>query len=286
MELTLEQQVDLARGGDLVALEALIHTVQGRIYGIAIRMLGHPQDAQDAMQEILLKIVTHLSTFRGDSAFTTWAYRIAVNHLLTMRKRRTELNSVSFEELAEQIDRGLAIAGDARATDADQSLLVEEMKIECTQGMLLRLDREQRVAYILGEIFEVSSQEGAFILEITPEAFRQRLTRARKALRTFMQGTCGLVNPANHCRCERQVCAALKIGKLKPQHLPFTQHPALSSPTISTHAARQELEKLDRMAAVFRSHPNYAAPDVFVAEIKKLLASRQFHLLADDVLKN
>ncbi|HLG77164.1 MAG TPA: RNA polymerase sigma factor, partial [Ktedonobacteraceae bacterium] len=263
-----------------------IHTVQGRIYGIAIRMLGHPQDAQDAMQEILLKIVTHLSSFRGDSSFTTWAYRIAVNHLLTMRKRRAELNSVSFEELAEQIDMGLTIAGAAQATDADQSLLVEEMKIECTQGMLLRLDREQRVAYILGEIFEVSSQEGAFILEITSEAFRQRLTRARKALRTFMQGTCGLVNPANPCRCERQVCAALKMGKLKPQHLPFTQHPASPSPTISTHAARQELKTLDRMAAVFRSHPSYAAPDVFVAEIKKLLASRQFHLLADDALKN
>lgn len=281
METSLEQYVEAARTGDLEALEMLILAVQQRIYGIALRMLGHPQDAQDATQEILLKIVISLASFRGESAFTTWSYRIAVNHLLTTRKQRSEHSEHSFEELALRIDAGLAItAGEEQDTSADQPLLVREMELECTQGMLLCLDREQRVAYILGEVFEVSSQEGAAILDISPDAFRQRLARARKALRTYMQGICGLVNPANPCRCSRQARATLKVGKLKAgQQLPFAQHPTLPAATISPTVASQELATLDRVAAIFRSHPNYAAPTTFIAEMKRLLTSNQFHLL-------
>lgn len=281
MEISLEHYVEAARAGDLEALETLIRAVQQRIYGIALRMLGHPQDAQDAMQEILLKIVTNLSSFRGESAFTTWSYRIAVNHLLTTRKQRSGQHSQSFEELAQRIDAGLAITtGEPCETSADQPLLVREMELECTQGMLLCLDREQRVAYILGEVFEVSSQEGAAILDVTPDAFRQRLARARKALRGYMQGICGLVNPANPCRCSRQVRAAMKVGEMKPgQPLPFAQHPTLPVTSISPAAASRELATLDHVAALFRSHPNYAAPATFITGMKRLLTSEQFHLL-------
>lgn len=279
MDTSLEQYVEAARTGDLEALEMLILAVQQRIYGIALRMLGHPQDAQDATQEILLKIVTSLASFRGESAFTTWSYRITVNHLLTTRKQRSEHSAHSFEELSQSIDAGLAITtGEEQDTSADQPLLVREMELECTQGMLLCLDREQRVAYILGEVFEVSSQEGAAILDISPDAFRQRLARARKALRNYMQGICGLVNPANPCRCSRQARATLKVGKLKAG-LPFAQHPTLPAATISPTVASQELATLDRVAAIFRSHPNYAAPTTFIAEMKRLLTSNQFHLL-------
>lgn len=282
METSLEAYVEAARAGDLEALETLIGAVQQRVYGIALRMLGHPQDAQDAMQEILLKVVTNLSSFRGESAFTTWSYRIAVNHLLTTRKQRSGHQAESFEELAQRIEAGLAITtGGVHETSADQPLLVREMELECTQGMLLCLDREQRVAYILGEVFEVSSQEGAAILDITPDAFRQRLARARKALRGYMKGICGLVNPANPCRCNRQVRAAVKVGELKPgQLLPFAQHPTLPITSISPAAASRELATLDRVAAIFRCHPNYAAPTTFITQMKRLLTSEQFHLLS------
>jgi hypothetical protein len=152
--------------------------------------------------------------------------------------------------------------------------------------MLLCLDREQRVAYILGEVFEVSSQEGATILEITPQAFRQRLTRARKALRSFMLGTCGLINPANPCRCEHQSRAAVRVGKLKVgEPLTFAQHPSLPHTTISPSDASRELAALDRIAAIFRNHPDYAAPETFIAEIQRLLSSQQFHLLTRDTTK-
>ncbi len=68
-------------------------------------MLYHPFDAEDASQEILLKIITHLGTFRGESAFSTWMYRVAANHLLTIRKRRAENEAMSFEEYQESLSK-------------------------------------------------------------------------------------------------------------------------------------------------------------------------------------
>jgi len=85
MSQTPEANVKRAQQGDQAALEELIAQIQSKVYGLALRMLWHPEDAQDATQEILLRVVTHLATFRGESSFYTWVYRIAANHLFRFR---------------------------------------------------------------------------------------------------------------------------------------------------------------------------------------------------------
>src|SRR6202045_4434193 len=75
-----------ARAGDRKALEDLVQHHQGWIYNVAVRMLFHPQDAEDATQEILVKMLTRLSSFEGRSGFHTWLYRIVVNHVLNMKR--------------------------------------------------------------------------------------------------------------------------------------------------------------------------------------------------------
>src|ERR1700720_2070195 len=85
-----------ARAGDRTALEDLIQRHQGWIYNIAIRMLYHPQDAEDATQEILVKVLTRLSSFEGRSSFRTWLYRVVVNHLLNVKRGREELKITTF----------------------------------------------------------------------------------------------------------------------------------------------------------------------------------------------
>jgi RNA polymerase sigma factor (sigma-70 family) len=274
MGSSLEDQVDLARQGDQVALEAVLGAIQGQVYGLARRMLWHPADAEDASQEILLKVLTHLSTFRRESSFLTWVYRIACHHLLTRRKQRAEAKMQTFEQFEAMLEDGRAAGQLAEDESGDDWLLVEEIKIGCTMGMLLCLDREDRIAYILGEIFEVSGQEAASILAIPAPTFRKRLSRARQRLSAFMQVSCGLINPEAPCRCSRY--AAFKKASRGRE---FTEQLVFAAPLLAQRkdpqivAGMQDLQRLDRIAALFRSHPTYQAPQAFVEAIQQLLRS-------------
>ena len=173
MEPSLEDFVQQAKEGSREALESLVQGIQDRIYGLALRMLGYLADAEDAAQEILIKIVTRLDSFRQESAFTTWIYRIAANHLLTTRKRLAEKQTVSFEEYEALLEMALASEWPESYPEAERSLIVKEVMLSCTHGMLLCQDRAHRITNILGEIFDITSHQGAYILNITPEAYRK-----------------------------------------------------------------------------------------------------------------
>ncbi|MGH2614442.1 MAG: RNA polymerase sigma factor [Thermomicrobiales bacterium] len=276
----LETLVARAREGDRAGLEAVVESVRDRVYNLAMRMLWHPADADDATQEILIRIVTHLGSFRGESAFSTWVYRVAANSLLTTRKRRAEREELTFERFAEQLDQGLAPASPDPAIDVEHRLLVEEVKLGCTQGMLLCLDRDHRLAYILGHVFGLTSQEAAEIVGVTPAAFRKRLSRARERLHGFMERKCGLVDQANPCRCARRLDHAARIGRVDPQHLLFATHPHHGPDPVTAEAVR-EMVRLHSVADVLRGHPDYAAPGAAADIIRDFLDSTRLRVLKD-----
>ena len=103
----MESLVARSREGDRAALDALIHTIQPTIYKLAQRFLMLPADAEDATQEILLKIITRLGQFDGRSRFRTWAYSVASHHLLDLKRRPSE-QAMTFDEFAEDLAQGLA----------------------------------------------------------------------------------------------------------------------------------------------------------------------------------
>lgn len=280
-ESDLETRVERAKQGDRAALEAVVEGIRHRVYNLALRMLWHPADAEDATQEILIRIVTHLGSFRGESAFTTWVYRVASNYLLTTRKRRAEREELTFARFAAQLDEGLAPEDPGPAHEVELRLLVEEVKIGCTQGMLLCLDRDHRLAYILGEVFGLPSAEAATIAGVTPVAYRKRLSRARARLHGFMERRCGLVNPASPCRCVRRVDHAIKIGRVDPSRLLFAGRPVQPAVEASTLHAVREMEQLHSAADVLRGHPKYAAPGQAAAIVRELLAPSRLELMAD-----
>jgi RNA polymerase sigma factor (sigma-70 family) len=273
--------VEEAKEGDKKALEALIRRIQDLVYGLAIRMLGHPADAEDAAQEILVKIVTHLAGFRQECAFTTWVYRVASNHLLTTRKRRAERRELTFEQCEVEINKIASGRWLESASDAEQGLLMEEIRIRCMQSILLCLDRELRLTYILGEIFELTSDQGGYILNISPPAFRQRLSRARKRIQTFMGNNCALVKPHNACHCAKWGYNAIKTGFINPDRLLFAKHPARIRNNTPALIGLQEIDELHRVAALYRSHPDYTSPGVFLESIKELINSRKYTLLRE-----
>ena len=145
----------------------------------------------------------------------TWAYRVGVNYLLNLRRGSSaEATSLSFDEFRDGLAEGLADA-DYRGPEAQ--VLADEMRLSCTQAMLQCLERHERIAFVLGEIFELTSADAAWILDTTPAAFRKRLERARTRIRGFMESTCGLVNPNAFCRCARRVPTGDRIGSHRPR---------------------------------------------------------------------
>jgi DNA-directed RNA polymerase specialized sigma24 family protein len=88
--------VERAKAGSREALEKLILRHQAWIYNIAVRMVFQPQDAEEVTQEVLIKAITHLDAFQGNSQFRTWLYRIAANHVLNMKRRDAESQVHTF----------------------------------------------------------------------------------------------------------------------------------------------------------------------------------------------
>ena len=205
--------VEQAKSGDRAALEKLVLRHQAWIYNIAVRMVFQPHDAEEVTQEVLVKVITKLSTFKGESKFRTWLYRIAANHVLNMKRRWAETRTTTFA------DYGAAIDGtpdldlpDPNSVPVEVPLLVEEAKNGCTMGMLLCLDRKQRLIFTLGEILGASDTVGGEVLEMTADNFRQCLARARRDLHSFMNNQCGLVNKNNPCRCPKKTRGFIEAG--------------------------------------------------------------------------
>jgi RNA polymerase sigma factor (sigma-70 family) len=216
--------VKAAVQGDRHALEGLLRRHQGFIHSLAQRMLYSPEDAADATQEILICIVTNLASFRGESAFRTWAYRIAVRQLLAFRKGRVEHVVHDFtcfaQALAATPDLDLP---DQASLPVDVRLVVEEAKIGCLMAMLLCLDREHRMAFVLGELFEASDAVMAEVMDISCDNARQRLARARQQLHQFLTGRCGLLDENGTCHCARKTQGFIRQGIVDPARLRFTQ---------------------------------------------------------------
>jgi RNA polymerase sigma factor (sigma-70 family) len=201
----LEEITRSALDGDRDALDALVRALQGDVYGLALRMLWNREDAEDATQEILIRIVTRLSQFNFKSRLKTWAYRVTVNYILDVKKSAVERLHLSFDRFAEDLEAGIQPVS---ASDSEQSLLIEEVKVGCSMAMLQCLDRPHRAAYVLGEVMELSGPEAAEVLEISSDLFRKRLQHAREAVLAFTKSHCGLVSDAARCQCHRRVPAA------------------------------------------------------------------------------
>lgn len=265
-----------AKSGSMPALDALVRRHQPWVFNLALRMVWQRETAEDATQEILLKAVTHLGSFAGRSKFSTWLYRIAVNHLLNVRQSEMEQRGMSFTDLARSLDDcGEADLPDESQLPVGHGLLVEEAKLGCVTAMLMCLDRRQRLAFILGEVFGVGSETGGEIMEVSADNFRQRLTRARRELYQFMQGKCGLVNPLNPCRCSKKASGFIARGWLDPHRRQFTRE-RLGRVAEVAPDRLQELQSIERAhAEIYRDAPFNTPPDI-AARARAVLAGSSF----------
>lgn len=259
-----------AQDGDGRAVDELVRAVQDEVHRLALRMTGTPDDALDATQEILVKVLTRLSTFRREAAFTTWVHRVAVNHLLDRKRSAVERFELTFGSFADDLHDGLTPV--APNAGPELELLAREVKHGCTLALLTCLDRAARVAYILGEVFELPAAEAAWICNTTEAAYRKRLSRARAAVREFLGEYCGLVaEKPTACHCRKRVPVAVRLGRIDPAAVE-------GAAEDDVERAVAEMEALYDTASLVRSVPDSAAPAEVVERVRALLGSGRFGL--------
>ena len=145
---------------------------------------------------------------------------------------------------------------DPKSVPVALPLLVEEAKNGCTMGMLLCLDRKQRLIFTLGEILGASDTVGGEVLEMTADNFRQCLARARRDLHSFMNNQCGLVNKSNPCRCPKKTRGFIEHGHVDPHHLLFVPEHVERVRDVAAETVREIEDVVERQhAAIYRDHP-------------------------------
>lgn len=252
-----EQQnhVKQAIDGNKESLNEIISYHQPFIYNVAWKMCHNPLDAQDLTQEVLIKVITKLGQFNFKSKFRTWLYRIVVNEFLQSKRRKGETQFSDFDDYGERLDQ---VPNPELSIEEEISYqeLSKEMQIQCMSGMIMCLNREQRLIFILGASFGIDHTLGADFFGISKQNFRIKLHRARKDLFSYMNDKCGLVNKENPCRCPKKAKALKEMGVLDEKKMLFN----LKTKTkVKDFAEENHEEALDDFTTtytkLFQEHP-------------------------------
>ncbi len=269
----IQDLVDKATAGDKKALETLIVGVQDIVFNLSLRMLGTFADAEDATQDILLKMITHLSSFRGDSSFTTWVFSIAANHLKNYKKHMFTRYPLSFEYYGDDIENGKSKDVPDLTQNVEKGILAEELKMSCTNVMLQCLDMESRCIFILGTMFKIDSRIAGDILGMTPEAYRKRLSRIRKKMADFLGEYCGEYG-SGRCKCIDRVNYAIQSHRINPLQLDYMTATEISMQTMMD--VKNAMEDIDDLSQDFSFCKPYQSPERTKHLIQEFLDSTQF----------
>lgn len=285
----IEQQsqnlVKLAKNGSKPALEKLIKLHEPFIYNVAWKYTNDPNEAKDLTQEVLIKIVTKLSTFKGKSTFRTWAYRILVNRFLETKRRPMEDRWVDFEDFADELN---AVPNPELTLEEEEEkiLRTKTARVRCMSGMLMCLTREQRLIYLIGDVFGFDHNIGAEIFGLSKDNYRKKLSRTRKEFHAFMNKQCGLVNLNNPCRCSKKAKAMEAAGKMQTNTRLFDPKYSATIAKYADELADEVADTVDKKyIEFFQKHPTKEDFDSNTI-IEELINDADLHRHMDDFSKN
>lgn len=266
---SIEVLIDKALEGNTKALEEILLEVKDLIYNLSLRMLGTSNDADDATQDILVRVMTNLASFRKESSFSTWVYRIAVNYLIDYKKSMFAQRPLDFEFYANDIKAGYVENTDELMLGVSKEELAQELKMSCTNVMLQCLDPQTRCIFILGTMFKVDSKMAGDILGISADNYRQKLSRARKKMASFLKEYCGL--NGGLCNCQNRIGYAILTHRLNPNHLEYKELKKFDDEVLLN--VKTSMEQIDEYSTIFDELPKYQSKVEAKVFIEKLLQS-------------
>lgn len=172
-----------AQSGDFSAFEQLVARFQSRVYGVAYRILGQAQDAEDVVQQTFLSLIEHIDKFRGESSVATWVLRIATNFALKVLRKRRGLSTVQWNEENESFANVPHPDYIAQWRDTPDSLFERAEMRELLDRAISELSDKHRVVFVLRDIEGLSTEETADALGLSESNVKVRLLRARMQLR-------------------------------------------------------------------------------------------------------
>jgi RNA polymerase sigma-70 factor (ECF subfamily) len=188
------QLVALAKTGDPVAFEDLVHRHERAVYSLARRILPNEQDAEDVTQQAFLNALEHLAGFREEASFKTWLLRIATHAALKVIRKRKGLDFVSLEEATEASEHLDSIPHPEYIADWRQSpeqLVARNETRRLLDEALVQLDEKHRLVFLLRDVEGMSVKETADTLGLSDSNVKVRLLRARLQLREHLTRTLG-----------------------------------------------------------------------------------------------
>jgi RNA polymerase sigma-70 factor, ECF subfamily len=217
MRPELKQASDLLRKDSPEAIEEALRLLQNTVYSFSMKVCGHPEDAEDTMQEVLYRSIHHLSRIEDPKALAVWLYTVTRNRCWRMRRKGSGAakRTMSLDELMpdgadlERILRNAERNPEGRAIDAQETQMLHQA--------VLRIPAALRMVLVLHDMEELSTDEVATVLGLKPGTVRVRLHRARLAVRKEMSRTLGQEKPGRKPRASRKVKPRAKASPRPPQ---------------------------------------------------------------------
>jgi RNA polymerase sigma-70 factor (ECF subfamily) len=218
---------------DAASFEKALPAVLPRLRALAARLVGHPDETEDVLQDALVRATRAIGGFRGESSLETWLYsitaRVALDHLGARRRFRAQVMVDACNDAGREQLLGIF-------EDPSVAFDVHEHISFCFGCVGRTLDPEENAAIVLREVLGLGNQECAQVLGVTESVFRHRLSAARERMEREYEGLCALVNkagPCHQCRTLREVAPEGRQGPALPVFpLPFAERLRL---TLAAH---------------------------------------------------
>ena len=177
--------LERAKSGDIAAFEQLIDSYQRKIFNIALRMLGNYDDAGDLTQEVLIRIYRSIGSFKEQSSFSTWIYRITTNVCLDEIRKRKNRKVISLDEEIKFDDGDMKRQIESDEPTPEETAETEDLK-KIVNDAIARLNEEHRIVIVLRDIQGLSYEEIADVLKCPEGTVKSRINRARQALKNIL----------------------------------------------------------------------------------------------------
>lgn len=181
-----EALIASCRTGNTKAFERLVTLYEKKVFNLAFRMTGSLEDARDITQDAFIKVYTSLRDFRGDSAFSTWLFRIVSNMCLDELRRRRRRTFMSIDEPIQQSDGEIPRQLADPLADPEQAVERRDLK-RAVHEAILNLSEDHRLIIVLRDLQGFTYEEIASMLDCSLGTVKSRLNRARMALRKALQ---------------------------------------------------------------------------------------------------